>query len=195
MIGALVGTTVGPYSIFLHSEIAAERWHSSSDIKYMIFDTIVSIGIGGIISCCIMIVAAATAKKLQITELAIGNFAMALSTPIGKSGQIIFYLGLLAAGITSAITAPLAAAYTVAGICFSKKIDKREWKFKAIWILVLFIGTIVSVVWGNSPAEVIVIVQLANAVILPVIMIFLYKCLNSDQMKEFKNNIFTLNYS
>lgn len=190
MVGALIGTTVGPYSIFLHSETAAERWHSPSDVKYMIFDTIVSIGVGGIISCCIMIVAAATAKELQISEMTIGNFAVALSASIGNSGQFIFYLGLLAAGITSAITAPLAAAYTIVGICFSEKIDKQEWKFKAVWILVLIIGAIVSIVWENSPAEVIVIVQFANAVILPIIMIFLYKCLNSRRMNEYKNNVF-----
>lgn len=190
MVGALIGTTVGPYNIFLHSETAAERWHSPSDVKYMIFDTIVSIGIGGVISCCIMIVAATTAKELQISEMTIGNYAVTLSTSIGKIGQFIFYLGLLAAGITSAITAPLAAAYTIVGICFSEKIDKQDWKFKVVWSLVLIIGTIVSIIWGNSPAEVIVIVQLVNAFILPIIMIFLYKCLNSNRMKEYKNNVF-----
>ncbi len=190
MIGALIGTTVGPYSIFLHSEIAAERWHNLNDIKYMVFDTIVSIGVGGIISCCIIIVAAATAEKLFISEMTIENFGMALSAPIGKSGQIIFYLGLLAAGVTSAITAPLAAAYTIIGIFSSKNTNKQEWKFKIIWILVLLIGTIVSVVWGNSPAEVIIIVQFINSIVLPIIMIFLFRSLNNIQMKKFKNTLF-----
>lgn len=187
MIGALIGTTVGPYSIFLHSEIAAERWHDSRDLKYMIFDTIISIGIGGIISCCIMIVAASTAKELEITELTINNFMLALSTPIGRIGQLIFYIGLLAAGITSAITAPLAAAYTIIGLCFSRKVEKHNWNFKLVWFLVLLIGAIISIIWGNSPTEIILVVQIANAIILPIIMLFLYKCLNSRIMGRYKN--------
>lgn len=188
MTGALIGTTIGPYSILLHSEIAAECWHSPSDFKYMIFDTVMSIGVGGIISCCIMIVAATTAKELQITELTINNFALALSTPIGRGGQLIFYIGLIAAGVTSAITAPLAAAYIITGICFSEKIDKRCGKFKMVWCFVLCIGAVISMIWGNSPAEIILVVQLANAIILPLIMIFLYKCLNNKKMKQHKNS-------
>lgn len=189
MIGALVGTTVGPYSIFLHSETAAERWHSSNDIKYMIFDTIVSIGVGGIISCSIIIVAATTAETLHISELSINNYVKALSNPIGNVGQFVFYLGLLAAGITSAITAPLAAAYTVGGICFSQRIDKQGWKFRMIWGFVLCIGALISIIWGNSPTDLIVIVQFVNAIILPLIMIFLYVSLNNNKMGKYRNRI------
>lgn len=189
MIGALVGTTVGPYSIFLHSETAAERWHSSSDIKYMIFDTIVSIGMGGIISCSIIIVAATTAETLHISELSINNYVTTLSNSIGNVGQFVFYLGLLAAGITSAITAPLAAAYTVGGICFSQRIDKQGWKFRIIWGFVLCIGAFVSIIWGNSPTDLIVIVQFVNAIILPLIMIFLYVSLNNTKMGIYRNKI------
>lgn len=189
MIGALVGTTVGPYSIFLHSETAAERWHSSNDIKYMIFDTIVSIGVGGIISCSIIIVAATTAETLHISELSINNYVKALSNPIGNVGQFVFYLGLSAAGITSAITAPLAAAYTVGGICFSQRIDKQGWKFRMIWGFVLCIGALISIIWGNSPTDLIVIVQFVNAIILPLIMIFLYVSLNNNNMGKYRNRI------
>lgn len=188
MIGALIGTTVGPYSIFLHSDIAAECWHGYGDLKYMIVDTVISIGIGGIISCCIIIVAASTAKDLQITELTISNFMMALSTPIGRMGQLIFYVGLLAAGVTSAITAPLAAAYTIVGLLFSDRVTKQNWIFKLVWLLVLFTGALISLIWGNSPTEIIIIVQIANAIILPFIMIFLYKCLNNKEMGKYKNS-------
>ncbi len=187
MIGALVGTTVGPYSIFLHSETAAERWHSPNDIKYMIFDTVVSIGVGGIISCSIIIVAATTAEALNISDVSINNYVRALSNPIGNVGQFVFYLGLLAAGITSAITAPLAAAYTVEGICSSQRMDKQGWKFRMIWGLVLCIGTLIAIIWGNSPADLIIIVQFVNAIILPFIVIFLYVSLNNNNMGEYRN--------
>ena len=146
-------------------------------------------GVGGIISCSIIIVAATTAETLHISELSINNYVKALSNPIGNVGQFVFYLGLLAAGITSAITAPLAAAYTVGGICFSQRIDKQGWKFRMIWGFVLCIGALISIIWGNSPTDLIVIVQFVNAIILPLIMIFLYVSLNNNKMGKYRNRI------
>ncbi len=189
IIGALLGTTIGAYNIFLHSELAAKRWHKTSDLKYMIFDTILSIGIGGIISCCIIVVAGTVANQMEITQLSVENFATILYSPLGNIGQIIFYIGLFAAGFTSAITAPLAASYTIAGI-FCKENGKKNLIIKRFVLLsVLLIGTTFSLVWGRSPQELIVIVQIINAIILPFIMIFLLKVLNSKQMGTYKNKL------
>lgn len=189
IIGSLLGTTIGAYNIFLHSELVAKHWHKTSDFKYMIFDTIFSIGLGGIISCCIIIVAGTIAKEMKITQLSIENFATILYSPLGNIGQIIFYIGLFAAGFTSAITAPLAASYTIVGIICENNSKKTHIIKCTIWIAVILIGAIFSMVWGSSPQELIVIVQITNAIILPLIMIFLLKSLNSKQMGKYKNRL------
>jgi len=189
IIGALLGTTIGAYNIFLHSELAAKQWHKASDIKHMVFDTILSIGIGGIISCCIIIVAGTVVNKMEITELSIENFATILTDPLGNFGQAVFYIGLFAAGLTSAITAPLAASYTITGVMF-KEDDKRSRLVKSlIWLSVLLIGTAFSLILGRSPQELIIIVQVINAIILPLIMFYLLKALNSKQMGAYKNGL------
>ena len=54
----LIGTTVVPYNLFLHSSSAAQRWKNKEDIKDARIDTVLSIGLGGIVSMCIVIVAA-----------------------------------------------------------------------------------------------------------------------------------------
>lgn len=188
LIGALVGTTIGPYGIFLHSSAAAETWHSPSKLKEMYLDTIISISLGGLMSCFIIIVAASSANLLEIDTLTIENFSLALEIPLGSFGRNIFLIGLFAAGLSSAITAPLGAAYTISEISSSAKVDTKSFRFRIIWGSVLLIGFISSIKWGKSPTNLIVFAQFANAIILPVIMIFLLYCLNSERMGEYKNN-------
>lgn len=191
LIGALIGTTVGPYSIFLHSEAAAQLWHTPNDLKDMMIDTIVSIAMGGIISCCIIIVSASTATILEIQELTIMNFSKSLELPLGLIGQKIFLVGLFAAGISSAITAPLAAAYTITELCPEKPIITKKGVFRFSWGTVLLFGLIISLILGSSPVNLILFAQYTNALVLPLVIIFLLYCLNSQSMGKHKNKLFS----
>ena len=58
LILALIGTTVVPYNLFLHSSAVKEKWNSKTDIKFIRKDLLVSIGLGGIISITIVVTAA-----------------------------------------------------------------------------------------------------------------------------------------
>lgn len=187
LVGALIGTTVGPYNIFLHSEAASQSWHSPNDIKTMMADTILSIGMGGIISCCIIVVSASAANMLDIHQLSIDNFSKALEFPLGLVGQKIFLIGLFSAGISSAITAPLAASYTISALFSEGSISSKSNLFRSIWCIVLFFGLIISLLLGSSPANLILFAQYANALILPLVIMFLLYCLNSTNMGEYKN--------
>ena len=191
LIGALIGTTVGPYSIFLHSEAAAQLWHTPNDLKDMMIDTIVSIAMGGIISCCIIIVSASTATILEIQELTIMNFSKSLELPLGLIGQKIFLVGLFAAGIPSAITAPLAAAYTITELCPEKPIITKKGVFRFSWGTVLLFGLTISLILGSSPVNLILFAQYTNALVLPLVIIFLLYCLNSQSMGKHKNKLFS----
>lgn len=192
LIGALIGTTVGPYSIFLHSEAAAQLWHTPSDMKDMMVDTVVSIAIGGIISCCIIIVSATTANVLEIKDLTILNFSKSMELPLGSIGQKIFLIGLFAAGISSAITAPLAAAYTITELCSETSIITKKGLFRIAWGTVLLFGFIISLFWGSSPTNLILFAQYTNALVLPLVILFLLYCLNSQSiMGRHKNRLFS----
>lgn len=189
LIGALIGTTIGPYSIFLHSSAAAQHWHNTNELREMCLDTVTSISIGGLISCCIIIVAAATADVMNIQELTIENFGMALEMPLGILGQKIFLIGLFSAGLSSAITAPLAASYTVAEMITDMKVDTQGRIFRFTWIIVVLIGILTSILFGASPANLIIFAQYANALILPFITVFLLYILNSQCIGKYKNKI------
>lgn len=187
-IVGLIGTTVVPYNLFLHASSSAERWVNASDedIKNARFDSILSIGLGGLVSMAIIIAAGA---NLQGTEIANGaDMALAVEPILGSWAKWFIAIGLLAAGFSSTITAPLAAAFATTGALGMDK-DMKSNKFRAVWLVVIIIGAVIAVVLGASPTELILVAQAANAIILPLIAFFVIYCVNSKSMGKYKNGI------
>ena len=187
-IVGLIGTTVVPYNLFLHASSSSERWVNATeeDIKNARFDSILSIGLGGLVSMAIIIAAGA---NLQGTEIANGaDMALAVEPILGSWAKWFIAIGLFAAGFSSAITAPLAAAFATTGALGMEKNMKSN-KFRAVWLIVIVLGAVIAVVLGASPTELILVAQAANAIILPLIAFFVIYCVNSKSMGKYKNGI------
>lgn len=182
---ALVGTTVVPYNLFLHASLVKEKWNSKKDLKAVNWDTIISIGLGGLVSMAILI----TASAAPISEINNAlDMAIALEPLFGKMAFLFMAIGLLAAGITSAITAPLAAAY-VASSCFGWEGGMQNKKFKMVWAIVLWCG-VVFLSFDIKPIEVIQFAQVANGVLLPVMALLLLWVVNKKSvMGENRNSM------
>ena len=160
----LIGTTVVPYNLFLHASLVKERWTKKEDLSLARKDTVVSIVLGGLVSMAI-IVSAAAIQTTNITNAA--DLAKGLAPLYGDFAKYFLGLGLFAAGITSAITAPLAAAYVAKG-CLGWKVGLQSKRFRLVWITILFLGVLFSSV-GIKPIEIIKFAQVANGMLLPVI--------------------------
>src|SRR5690606_31681370 len=112
----LVGTTIVPYNLFLHADAARERFGDTGNLRDARFDLLVAIGLGGLVSMGVVVAAAAGssagggAQPTSAVEL-----ARSLTPLLGPWATAVFAIGLFAAGLTSSITAPLAAAYAMAG--------------------------------------------------------------------------------
>ena len=182
-IAGLIGTTVVPYNIFLHVALVNNRWESSRDLKFANFDTIVSISIGGLISLCILL----TAAGLNNTDILNAvDLANNLEPLYGNFSKYVIALGLMSAGLTSSITAPIAAAYVVCG-CFGFSTNRKSIIFKIIAVIVLLIGVIFSSI-GISPIEIIKFAQVTNGILLPLIVIFLLFLANNTRLLKNKTN-------
>jgi len=160
----LIGTTVVPYNLFLHASLVKERWHKKEDLSHVKKDTIVSILLGGMVSMAI-IISAAGIQNATITNAS--DLAKGLAPLYGEFSKYFLSLGLFAAGITSAITAPLAAAYVAKG-CLGWKEGMKSKKFRFVWFVVLVLGVVFSSL-GIKPIEIIKFAQVANGMLLPVI--------------------------
>jgi NRAMP (natural resistance-associated macrophage protein)-like metal ion transporter len=179
LIMALVGTTVVPYNLFLHSSAVQERWKDASGLKESRSDIFLSIILGGLISIAVIITASAAFFGTNIAINNAGDMAKSVEPLLGSWAKYFFAFGLFAAGLSSTITAPLAAAYATAG-AMGWKSDFKDKKFEAIWTTVILIGIIFSAV-GLKPLSAIIFAQAANGILLPVIAIFLLYAMNNKK--------------
>ena len=177
IILGLIGTTVVPYNLFLHSSLVSEKWNSVNKLKVARFESFFSILIGGLVSLSIIITAASVNNK---DVNGVIDLAKGLEPLYGNFAIYFLGIGLFASGITSSITAPLAAAY-VAKSCFGWQDSLKSKKFRAIWIIILIIGVIVSMVKIN-PIEIIKFAQFSNSLLLPIIAIILLWLINNKNI-------------
>jgi len=185
IIVGLIGTTVVPYNLFLHASLVKEKWKSKNDLKYARKDTFLAVALGGLVSMSIMVSSAAIQTQ-DITSA--GDLAEGLEPLFGAFAKYFLALGLFAAGITSAITAPLAAAYVACG-CLGWQSNLKSKKFRAIWMFVILVG-ILSSSLGIKSIQIIKFAQVANGVLLPVIAGFLIWLMNRESvLGNYKNNL------
>ncbi len=182
---ALVGTTVVPYNLFLHASLVSEKWKSEADLKTARGDTFVSIILGGVVSMAIIIAASAIPKGEINTVM---DMAKGLEPLYGDAAKYFMGIGLFAAGITSSITAPLAAAY-VANSCFGWNAGLKDMRFKLVWMVILSLGVLFMSL-NVKPIEIIRLAQVANGILLPFVAVFLLWVANrSSVMGKYKNNL------
>ncbi|MBP2833630.1 Nramp family divalent metal transporter [Aquimarina sp. U1-2] len=173
----LIGTTVVPYNLFLHASLVKEKWHHPEQLPLARKDTIVAIVLGGIMSMAI-IVASAAIQNAEINNAA--DLAKSIEPIFGSAAKYVLSLGLFAAGITSAITAPLAAAYVVKG-CLGWENNLKSAKFRAVWMFILLLGVVCSSL-GLKSIEIIQFAQMANGLLLPVIAVILLWVMNAKKV-------------
>jgi len=187
---ALIGTTVVPYNLFLHASAVGERFGGTEGLSAARGDLVRSIVAGGVVSVAIMVTAAGTlfgmAEGGDVSSAA--EMARGLEPLLGRWAGIFFGIGLFAAGMTSAVTAPLAAALATAG-ALGWEVDLTSRRVRAVWMAVLAIGVLFATT-GSSPVSLILFAQAANGILLPVVAIFLLIAVNDrTRMGEHVNGL------
>jgi NRAMP (natural resistance-associated macrophage protein)-like metal ion transporter len=181
----LVGTTVVPYNLFLHAAAVREKWAGEEDLPAARLDLAISIALGGIVSMAIVVTAAGTigAEASASTGRATGagiasaaDMARQLEPTLGAWAGAFFAVGLFAAGMTSAITAPLAAAWATAGALGWER-ELRSGRVRAVWLGVLLAGAAFATS-EIRPVPAILFAQVANGILLPAIAAFLLVAVN-----------------
>ena len=170
---ALVGTTVVPYNLFLGAALARGQ-----DIADMRFGLAVSVGLGVLITAAILVVGTALAGEFSFEAL--GD---TLADRLGGWARTGFGMGLLAAGVSSAVTAPLAAAITARGL-FGRDAEAWQpngWRFRGVWLAVLAIGLGFGLA-DVRPGPAILAAQAFNGALLPLVALFLLAAMNDEAL-------------
>lgn len=169
---ALIGTTVVPYNLFLHAASVRNRWSGAEGLEEASTESAISIGLGGLVSIAILATAAAAlfGSNTVITD-AVG-MAKQIEPLYGELARQALGLGLLGAGLTSALTAPMATGYIVRelwpGADEAASTRRQRWTMVGI----AAVGTLVASA-GIKPVEIIMLAQVANGLLLPLVAAFL----------------------
>jgi manganese transport protein len=164
LVIGLIGTTIVPYNLFLGSGIG--QGQSLSEMRWGIG---LAVLIGGLISMAILM-----AGTLVTGTFSFQNVSETLSNRVGPWAGSLFAFGLFAAGFTSALTAPLAAAVTAKSLLGW---SETGWPYRAVWLSVMAVGLGFGLL-GVKPVPVIVLAQAANGLLLPVVTVFLLLAVN-----------------
>ncbi|MEO0549001.1 MAG: Nramp family divalent metal transporter [Pseudomonadota bacterium] len=174
---ALIGTTIVPYNLFLHAAAARQKWTDASDTSQARQENWRSIGLGGIVSILILSTAASTLFSASVEVSSAADMARALEPAFGGLARGLIGVGLLAAGLTSAITAPMATAYVLNELIPPKTEAQRGQRFRITALAIIAIGVVIAVS-GYRPVELILIAQAANGLLLPLVAVFLLLVMN-----------------
>jgi len=172
---ALIGTTVVPYNLFLHASTVQRKWSRDVPLRSALraarWDSVIAICVGGLVTLAIL-TTAAVVFPLGTSIESVAAMSQQLEPLMGGTAQVFFAAGLLAAGLTSAVTAPLAAAYAaggVLGVQLQPGIGAGRW----LALGIIAIGTLFAM-FGTKPVAAILFAQAANGIILPLIAVWLF---------------------
>jgi len=171
----LIGTTIVPYNLFLASGIS-----KGQQLGEMRLGIIVAVLIGGFISLTIMV-----GGTLVEGGFTFGALTEALRTRVGMWSSVLFGIGLFAAGLSSALTAPLAAAVTGRSL-LGESADQWQGQglyFRLVWMSVLGIGLLFGLL-NIQPVPAIILAQAINGILLPLVAVFLFQVANDRSLLE-----------
>ena len=176
---ALIGTTIVPYNLFLHAAAAREKWPSGQEVAAARTDTAISVSLGGLVSILIMATAAGSLFQTETEIRNAADMAGAIAPVFGLAARYLVGVGLLAAGLTSAITAPMATGYAVSELFGSRESKPRLFKIVALAVVVA--GAVIGML-DIKPVTLILVAQYANGLLLPIIAVFLIVVMNRKSL-------------
>ncbi len=171
LIIGLIGTTIVPYNLFMGSGLSRNK-----DLKSTRFGLISAILLGGLITMLIVI----TGTIIQ-DEFNFQTISSAIQTKMGPGGTYAFAIGLFAAGFTSSVTAPFAAAITARTLIPNSNNKQKKFIYRLTWIIVLCIGTLFSLL-NYNPVLIIILAQAINGLILPFVAISIFFVINDKKI-------------
>ena len=204
LVLALVGTTICSYNLFLQSSAVAqtaERGGHRRDppsVRAQLWwtraDTAGSAVVGGMISVSILVTAAALAERGAAADCIAGHactadgvaaLAAGVAASFGPVASGCFSAGLLAAGVSSALAAPLATRYALCGLLGW---EPHSWAAACSWALVAGGGALAASLPALNPLAIILFAQVANALLLPLLAGALLLVAGSETMMgEFRS--------
>jgi manganese transport protein len=189
----ILGATVMPHNLYLHSNIIQTRFLFHEDnisikkkvLGFAKMDNVVALNLAFLVNSSILIMSAAAfgSRGLQVAEIEQAHIT--LEFLFGASAAVVFAIALLASGISSSTTGTMAGQIVMEGFL---NIRILPWLRRIILRLIVMVPAIIAIAIGIDPLRMLVLSQVALSFQLPFTIIPLLK-FTSDKnlMGEFVN--------
>jgi NRAMP (natural resistance-associated macrophage protein)-like metal ion transporter len=193
MLIGMVGTTIAPWMQFYLQAAVVEKGITAKDYAESRVEVIVGCIMTSVIAFFIIVACAGAiyyttgAREIKdASEAALGL------KPFGQYAFLLFSAGLFNASIFAACILPLSTAYSVCeGLGFESGVNKRLKEapiFYTLYTLLIAVGAGVILIPGFPLVQMILLSQVLNGVLLPLVLIFMILLINKrDLMGEWTN--------
>ena len=195
MTVAVIGTTITPWMQFYLQSSIVEKGVTIRQMKASRIDVIVGSVFTDVVAWFIVVACAATLYTHGMRNIAVPSDAADAMKPLaGDFAFVLFAAGLFNASLFAASILPLSTAYTVCeGLGLESGLDKsfKEAPFFYWFYTALLVFGAAVVLIPNFPlVSVVILSQVLNGVLLPVIMIFMLRLINKHElMGEYTNSV------
>ena len=170
----------------------ADKGVRPEDYGYMRIDVMLGAALGNVVSGFIIISTAATLFVQGIRVESAEEAAVALAPLAGQWAQVLFGAGLLGASLLAAAVLPLATTYAVCeAFGWERGIDRRPKDapvFYGLYTAFIVVSALVVLIPGLRLFPLMWLSQVANAVLLPIVLIVMLRLANDSRiMRAWRN--------
>lgn len=121
LAASMLGATVMPHAIYVHSALARDRHGRATDagraslLRSTKWDVMIALGIAGIVNIGMLLLAAVNLRGMEGTDTIEGAHA-AIESTLGPGFALVFAIGLLASGLASTSVGSYAGATIMEGL-------------------------------------------------------------------------------
>ena len=192
MVIGLVGTTIAPWMQFYLQASIVEKNIAVRDYKHSRLDVAVGSVLVTIVAGFIVLTCAATLFKAGIRVETAADAALALKPLAGRYCSALFAFGLLNASLFAASILPLSTAFIICeGMGWENGVNKKfseAPQFYGLYTVLVFLGAGIILLPRIPLFRVMLISQVVNGLVLPVVLVFMLILINSSKlMGKYKN--------
>jgi NRAMP (natural resistance-associated macrophage protein)-like metal ion transporter len=184
----IVGTTIAPWMQFYLQATVVEKGTRPSQWRLARWDVIVGSLFAIIVVFFIVIACAATLHPTGQRITSAGQAAAALAPLAGKYASTLFAIGLLNAALFASSILPLSTAYTVCeGIGWERGLDRKFRQaphFYTLYSALIIAGAGIVLLAGERLLTIMLVSQVMNGVLLPVILIMMVRLVTRRRIME-----------
>ena len=194
MTVGVIGTTITPWMQFFLQSSIVEKGITVKQYKASRLDVIVGSVFSDIVAWFIIEACAATLYVHGVRNIGVPSDAAQAMKPLaGDFAAILFAAGLFNASLFAASILPLSTAYTVCeGMGFESGVDKAFNEapfFYWLYTMLIVLGAGVVLIPNFPLVPIVILSQVLNGVLLPIIMIFMLQLINKHElMGEYTNS-------